>query len=194
MINLTKDNRSVSLDKVPSIGVVTSWPAVTDYDLGAEILYKDGSIESLATFGAKGTSAKTVSKNGTIVLRGDAGRGVGYSEEVMSVEWDDEIDMVAPWVYSAQSNGVGSFRKHRVSTTITVGDNVVTINADDASSNSTVYTLVPGLLRFSGTSVLIEFLERYSEPGSESRPKFVKAGLFGGGRLLSMSGPRNQYK
>lgn len=191
MINLSKDNRSVSLSKVPSIQVVVTWPAVTDYDLGAEILYKDGTTESLATFGAYQTQPQSTSRNGTVRLSGDAGRGSGVASETLYVEWDDEIDTIAPWVYSAQSNGTGSFYRHRVGTTITAGSQAVTIDADNASNNDTIYTLVPGFLKFDG-SIQVEYAEFYSRPNTELRPKFKKTMM--GRRSFDMAGPRNNYK
>lgn len=195
MINLNKGNPSVFLKKVPSVGVKVQWPATTDYDLGAEILYKDGSTESLAWFPVGGESSfSNVSRNGTVILRGDAGRGVGTSEEVMSIDWDDEIQSIAPWVYSAQSNGTGSFFRHKVTTGITVGSETVAISAEDASDNDTVYTLVPGILHFNASEIQVDYLELYSDPRSEYRPAFRPLSIFNRAKFLSMNGPRNAYK
>lgn len=190
MINLTKG--SVSLSKGSKIQVRIVWPAATDYDAGCEILYRDGSTESIATFGAQGVSARPVSKNGSVRHLGDAGRGSGYAQEVISIEPDVEILEITPWAYSAQSNGTGSFYKYQVSMEVKAGDQEVLINADNASNNRTIYTCVPAVIVFEDGVPTVKYAEQYSEPGSEKRPKYKKT-LF---RLpeLTLSGPRNNYK
>lgn len=192
MINLTKESSFVSLDKVPSFDVVVSWPAATDYDLGAEILYKDGTSESLATFGAGSVPALRASRNGTVELSGDAGRGAGVATETLSVQWDNDIARIAPWVYSAQSNGTGSFRQHRVTTEILIGEGV-RIDANNASRNPLVYTLVPGEIFFEDGSLRVEYREDYSPITSEKRPIYART--FAGHKMvLRMNGPKNNYK
>ena len=195
MINLNKGDAPVTLTKSDTIGARISWPAQTDYDLGVEILYADGSSESLAAFGAAGVPAKMVSRDGSVVHNGDAGRGGGMAEETITIHTDKikDILMIAPWAYSAQSNGTGSFRKYAVSMEVSNGADTVRIDASNASDSMTVYTCVPGIIHFKDGSVQVEYAEMYSARGSESRPQF-RSGLFGPRVGLRMDGPRNNYK
>lgn len=190
MINLTKG--AVSLKKGSYIRVRISWPAATDYDAGCEILYRDGSTESIATFGARGLNAKTISRTGSVRHMGDEGRGAGEAQEIIEIDPDDEILEITPWAYSAQSNGTGSFRRYRVSMEVTAGDQGVRIDASNASANDTVYTCVPGVLVFEDGVPTVKYAEQYSRPGSENRPHYKKT-LF---RFpeLDFEGPRNNYK
>lgn len=186
MINLTK-GASVTFKKVPTINVKVSWPAKTDYDLGAEILYKDGSTESIACFSCQGGNMQTVSKYGTVRHAGDQGRGEGMSSEELIIQWDDNIKAIAPWAYSAQSNGTGSFRKYGVSMTVTAGEETAHINADEASKVASIYTCVPGTIIFDDDAVSIVRREIYSDRGSERRPHWSYG-------QLDMNGPVNSYK
>ena len=52
MISMTKGHAPVSLGKPKRIRVRATWPPTKDYDLGAEVLYQDGTSESIAAFGA----------------------------------------------------------------------------------------------------------------------------------------------
>lgn len=194
MINLTK-GESVSLSKGERMTVLITWPATTDYDAGCEILYKDGTTESIAMFPARGVDAKQQSRNGTVRHRGDVGRGAGMSKEIIDIDPDEEIAEIAAWAYSAQSNGTGSFYRHRVSMEIVTADDTVKIDAVNADDDDTVYTCVPGVILF-GDKVSVQANEAYSSPGSERRPAYKK-GLFsrsGGPLDLTMDGPRNNYK
>lgn len=204
MINLTKGSGPVSLAKGPGIVARISWPAKTDYDLGAEILYRDGTSESIATFPAKNTNAQMASRNKTVTHGGDAVRGAGRATEMITIIPDPEIAAIVPWAYSAQSNGTGSFRKYAVSMEVTDGTNTVKIDASNASDHRNVYTCVPGMIRFAedGTPQ-VEYLEAYSKPGSECRPEFRReeqgGGLFRkptlGDPVLTVDGSRrNAYK
>jgi len=190
MINLTKG--SVSLSKGSKIRVRISWPASTDYDAGAEILYRDGTSESIATFGARGVPAKSTSRNGTVRHLGDERRGAGDAQEIIEIDPDDEIIEITPWAYSAQSNGTGSFRRYRVSMEVTAGDQIVRIDAVNASEDDHVYTCVPGVIVFEGGVPTVKYAEQYSEPGSENRPTYKKT-LFRSPEL-TFNGPRNDYK
>lgn len=196
MLDLTKNSAPVSFSKAAKIRVRITWPAATDYDAGAEILYRDGSTESIATFGAFGVPARTVSKNGTVRHLGDVGRGGDMAEEIIEIDPDDEIAEIVPWAYSAQSNGTGSFRKYAVSMEVTAGNDVVRIAAANASDSATVYTCVPGRLYFQEDDrVDLEYAEYYSSPRSEDRPAFLKGGGFMNKHVrFNMDGPRNNYK
>lgn len=199
-INMTKDSAPVKLTKDVTITAEVTWPARTDYDLGAEILYEDGTTESLATFGAKGVPAKEVSKHGTVRHQGDAVRGVGTATETITVAPDAQIKAIAFWAYSAQSNGTGSFKTYAVSMKITAGDQTVEIKADNASEHSNVYTCVPGIVRWHDGVPQVEYAELYSQPTSETRPYFAatRMPLFGGRKGEAVfkvdGGPRNDFK
>jgi hypothetical protein len=193
MINLTKGSSPVTLSKAARMRVKISWPATTDYDAGAEIRYKDGSTESIATFGARGISTLFSSRNNTVRHLGDATRGAGTATETIEIDPDDEIEEIVPWAYSAQSNGTGSFRRHAVSMEVSNGEETVSVAATNASSHDNVYTCVPGILRFGGDGVQVEYAELYSDPRSEARPAFKKGGLLGKLRF-TLDGPRNNYK
>lgn len=192
MINLTK-GESVSLTKGSRMSVRITWPAKTDYDVGAEILYKDQTTESIATFGARGIKSLLISRNGTVKHLGDVTRGVGQGEERILIEPDDEIEQITPWVYSAQSNGTGSFYRYAVTMEVFAGDDYVKIDAQNASDNDRIYTCIPGIITF-GDGVLLQAVEHYSAPGSELRPTYAKSGVLARSRRLIMEGPRNHYK
>lgn len=195
MINLKKGDAPVSLTKTSTVYARISWPAATDYDLGVEILYKDGSTESLSSFGAAGIPPRMTSRNGAVVHSGDAGRGEGVTEETVTVHLDKAADIkaIAPWAYSAQSNGTGSFRRYAVAMEVSNGIDTVRIDAANGSDSETIYTCVPGLITLEGDGATVSYQEEYSAQGSESRPVF-RSGLFGGGVRLRMDGPRNNYK
>lgn len=196
MINLKKGDTPVSLAKSETIDIVVSWPAATDYDLGAEILYADGSTESLAAFSAVGLPLKMRSRSGAVVHHGDTGRGEGTATETITVDVSKSGDIVtiAPWAYSAQSNGTGSFRRYSVSMAIYGKSDKVQIDAVNASGNERIYTCVPGLIHFRDGVATVEYDERYSATGSESRPQFRARGVMRRTVELRMDGPRNAYK
>lgn len=205
-INMTKGSSPVQLSKGQGITARVSWPAATDYDLGAEILYRDGSTESIATFGAGSTRPKKVSRNRTVRHGGDAVRGKGTATETITVNPDPEIEAVSFWAYSAQSNGPGSFRRYAVSMEVTDGTETVKIDATHASKHDQVYTCVPGMVRFVDGVPQVEHLEAYSSPGSENRPEFQqtqqtqRTGFFkktvtAGAPVFTVNGSRrNKYK
>jgi tellurite resistance protein TerA len=186
MAHISLEKGSVRLTKDRAIRVRILWPAATDYDAGAEILYKDGTTESIATFGAKGVEARTTSRNGTVRHSGDAVRGAGTATETIGIYPDDEILEITPWAYSAQSNGTGSFYKYGVSMEVTAGDQTVRIDAKNASNDPTIYTCVPAVIVLDDGPV-VKYAEQYSRPGSELRPKYE-------GDEFTFEGPRNNYK
>lgn len=193
-INLTKGSSPVTLSKSSGISVKIMWPATTDYDAGCEILYKDGTTESIATFGARGVPALDRSRNNTVRHWGDVVRGgADMAQETIEITPDDEIAEITPWAYSAQSNGTGSFRRHAVSMAVSDGTNDVLIEAVNASNHDNIYTCVPGVIRFTSEGAQVEYAELYSDPRSESRPTYKKGGMFGKMRL-TLDGPRNNYK
>lgn len=198
-IMLTKTSAPVTLRKDTYITAHVTWPATTDYDLGAEIIYKDGSTESIAMFDAvkdgTRTPARPVSRNGTVRHNGDAVRGQGTATETITVQPDPEIDAIAFWAYSAQSNGTGSFRRYAVSMKVTDGQQTAQIDASNASDDDTVYTCAPGMVRYVDGVPQVEYLESYSSPRSENRPEFQRKGLVKKTVTLVMDGSRrNVYK
>lgn len=194
MINLTKGDAPVTLNKVSELSVRMLWPARTDYDLGAELLFKDGTRQSLATFGADGhlVPAALVSKDGSVIHSGDVKRKMfgSSAEENLTIKLDSSTQVVgiAPWAYSAQSNGTGSFRKYNVVLLVSDGTNTVKIDARNISDSETVYTCVPAIIRIVDGAPVVEYKEMYSYRGSETRPAWV------GDRLVMDAGPRNNYK
>lgn len=194
MVNMRKGDAPVKLNKAGTIRVKVTWPAATDYDLGAEVLLADGSSVSLANFGANGTEPRR-SYNG-VVLGKDVGRlpGAAMAEETLDITFDDSIRAVAPWAYSAQSNGTGSFFRYRVSMeVIDAQGQSVRIEAAAANDDDRVYTCTPALVRNHPDGAYVEYLEKYSPPGSENRPK-IKKGMFSGVSLDMDGGPRNNRK
>jgi tellurite resistance protein TerA len=106
------------------------------------------------------------------------------------VALNPDVLTVLPVVYSAQSNGDGSFRKYQVSMAIDNGSgNTVTIDASGASDHDLVFTCVPGIIINDPDGVRIQFLELYSKPESEKRPDI------GGDLIVRMDvGPVNAFK
>lgn len=205
-INMTKGSNPVVVltkSKGATITASVSWPAATDYDLGAEILYQDGSTESIATFPAKGTPTRIASKNGTVRHGGDSGRGAGTATEIITVDPDPDIKAVAFWAYSAQSNETISFRRYAVSMFVQSADETIAIMAQNASDHANIYTCVPGILRFRDGVPQVEYAELYSAPHSENRPAFVvtQSGLAkmfrsskGEAEFRMDAGPKNDFK
>lgn len=184
----------ISLTKTPTITVTISWPNSTDYDVYALVQYRDGHVETVSQFGTKDDRHFTASTaDGAVVHRGDERRGARgkttLADEVVSITLNPEILRIVPVVYSAQSNGTGSFRRYQVGMTIDNGaGDVVEIAARDADKNDKVYTCVPGVIT-NGDQVRIEKLESYSAPGSEKRPTITTDGA-----VVMDSGAVNAYK
>ncbi len=178
-INLEK-RQVVSLTKTQTITATISWPNATDYDVYALVQYRDGHVETVAQFGTKAErSFSPRTADGAVVHRGDERRGTGQTtmaQETVAITLNPEIARIVPVVYSAQSNGTGSFRKYQVGMAIDNGaGDVVEIDARDADTNNKVYTCVPGVIT-NGDQVRIEKLEFYSAPRSEKRPVIADDG------------------
>ena len=111
-------------------------------------------------------------------------------QETIEINLNPDVLAVVPVVYSAQSNGAGSFRKYQVSMSIDNGSgDTVTIDATSASDDDMVFTCVPGIIINDPDGVRIQFLELYSAAGSEQRPGI------GGDLIVTMdTGPVNAFK
>lgn len=198
-INLTKGG-TVSLRKDAPLRARITWPPKTDYDVGAEVLYADGTTESVATFGASGLAASSATTRfpGAVRHLGDVVRSSAASaEEIIEITLNEHILAVVPWVYSAQSNGTGSFRRYAVAMEVTDGAETVRVEASEASDNDYVYTCVPGMItNLPGDGPHVHHLERYSLPHSENRPRVRLGGLLGGDKIRvdPDGGPHNDRK
>lgn len=210
-ISLKKDER-VTIDHGGKITATVEFSADTDYDVYAVIRANDGSERICSTFGSEAQRQPTDVVGGIRHL-GDVQRGGGGSlnTETLEIVLEDWIEQVAIVAYSAQSNGTGSFRRYQVTTTVDNGaGTVVTIPADQANSDDTVYTVVPAIIHNRPDGAAIERVELYSKPASENRPSYlvtpppVKKGMFGratpsapvpgDGRLVMDAGSKNLYK
>ncbi|WP_322907115.1 TerD family protein [Paenibacillus sp. SGZ-1009] len=195
MINLEKGQTSVIIEKTPEITATVSWQTGTDYDIYALVYTKQGKQIDVAMFGAKGVKPLQSFGDGAVEHMGDVGRDKqAIKTEVIRLRLRDDIVAVVPVVYSAQSNGTGSFYKYKVSMSI---DNhhgtSVTISAKNANNKNTVYTCVPGILHNTPDGVIISPLELYSRPGSEFRPK-LRMGAADMVEVIMDEGPVNDFK
>ncbi len=176
-------------------GLVTctiSWKPGKDYDIGAEVLYVDGQTYSVSSIKASGIGKTPESPDGAVKHGGDVGRsaqGTGDNSETLTINLTPEIAAVAPWGYSAQLNGTGSFHLYGVTMKVEA-DGVVwaSISAADASTDDSQYTLVPAIITNGPDGFTIAAVEMYSEPDNEHRPAFVN------GTLTMNAGPRNKMK
>jgi tellurite resistance protein TerA len=203
-INMTKGSEPVSMTKSKMIRARVMWPPHTDYDLGAEVVYRDGHTESVAAFPAKNTPVRMQTTDGKIRHLGDVRRsGAAMAEEVIEIELTDDIAAVVPWAYRSQSDGGGSFKAAQVSMELDNGQGEsVHIASVDASRNPAVYTCIPGVIENTTDGVKIHALELYSFVGSEHRPAASlrkTSGLFKSKGGLSVEvkangGPRNAFK
>lgn len=198
MINLSKGDAPASLAKSASIRARCSWSSNTDYDLYALVLYADGHVETVATFGANGVPAQMATTDGAVKHLGDVGRGVqGTAEEIVEITLTDDVRAVVPVAYSAQSNGTGSFRRYAVSLEVDNGQGgKVVIDASHANDSETIYTCVPGMIENTPGGVLVHALEQYSAPSSENRPAIKTGGAFRKDsiRIVMDAGPCNNFK
>lgn len=194
MINLKKGDAPVKLAKHSgeTVTLKTTWSSKTDYDLYALVLYTDGHVEHVATFGAGDIKAQSSTSDGAVRHGGDVGRGSGDAEETISVTLNDQIRAVVAVAYSAQSNGTGSFRKYKVGMEVQAAAQTVRIDASNADRNDTRYTCVPGWVENTPDGVLVHAFETYSNPGSENRPavRLVNDQV----QITMDAGPRNDYK
>ena len=183
------------IDKTPEITATVSWETGTDYDIYALVYNKDGKQIDVAMFGAKGVPPLQSFGNGAVEHMGDVGRSnQAIKTEVIKLRLRDDILAVVPVVYSAQSNGTGSFYRYKVSMSIDNHDGTsVTISANHANNNDKIYTCVPGILYNTSDGVIISPLELYSKPNSENRPK-LKMGSSKMVEVIMDKGPMNDYK
>lgn len=194
-INLDKGQPPVIIDKSPEITATVSWETGTDYDIYALVYTKGGKQIDVAMFGAKGTPPLKSYGNGIVEHTGDVGRSNQSTKtETIKLRLTDDILAVVPVVYSAQSNGTGSFYKYKVSMSIdNLNGTSVTISAKNANNNNRIYTCVPGILHNTPDGVIISPLELYSKKNSEFRPKLK----MGSSRMVEVEmdkGPLNKYK
>ena len=111
-------------------------------------------------------------------------------KETIEINLNHDVLAVVPVVYSAQSNGNGSFRQYQVSMAIdNGGGDTVTIEASSASDNDVVFTCVPSIIINDSDGVRIQFLESYSAAESERRPD-IGADLV----VTTDTGPVNAFK
>ncbi|WP_342571500.1 TerD family protein [Paenibacillus sp. FSL R5-0749] len=194
-INLEKGQKSVLIDKTPEITATVSWETGTDYDIYALVYNKDGKQIDVAMFGAKGVPPLQSLGNGAVEHMGDVGRSnQAMKTEVIKLRLKDDILAVVPVVYSAQSNGTGSFYRYKVSMSIDNHEGTsVTISSKNANNNDKIYTCVPGILYNTPDGVIISPLELYSKPNSEFRPK-LKMGSSKMVEVIMDKGPMNNYK
>ncbi|MFJ8735141.1 TerD family protein [Bacillus altitudinis] len=194
-ISLDKGHKPIIIEKTPEITATVSWESGTDYDIYALVYTKSGKQIDVAMFGAKGVPALKSYGNGAVEHMGDVGRNrESMKTEVIKLRLNDDILAVVPVVYSAQSNGTGSFYRYRVSMSIDNHQGTsVTIHAKHANDNDRIYSCVPGILQNTNDGVIIRPLELYSKPNSERRPK-LKMKYSNEIDVLMDKGPINDYK
>lgn len=171
-VSLAKGQK-VSIEKTAVIVASISWPPKTDYDVFALIRYRDGRTESVAQFGTSAEAGyQTRTADGAVVHTGDVQRGTGpKAEETIEIRLHPDILAVVPVVYSAQSNGLGSFHKYKVSMAIDNGQGTrIQVDAANGNKSRFVFSCVPGIILNTGTGVQVESLELYSKRMSERRP------------------------
>lgn len=194
-ISLDKGHKPIIIEKTPEITATVSWESGTDYDIYALVYTKSGKQIDVAMFGAKGVPTLKSYGNGAVEHMGDVGRDrESMKTEVIKLRLNDDILAVVPVVYSAQSNGTGSFYRYRVSMSIDNHQGTsVTIHAKHANDNDRIYSCVPGILQNTNDGVIIRPLELYSKPNSERRPK-LKMKYSNEIDVLMDKGPINDYK
>ncbi|KIL20301.1 hypothetical protein B4134_3797 [Bacillus safensis] len=194
-ISLDKGHKPIIIEKTPEITATVSWESGTDYDIYALVYTKAGKQIDVAMFGAKGVPALKSYGNGAVEHIGDVGRDrESMKTEIIKLRLNDDILAIVPVVYSAQSNGTGSFYRYRVSMSIDNHQGTsVTIHAKHANDNDRIYSCVPGMLQNTNDGVIIRPLELYSKPNSERRPK-LKMKSSNEIDVLMDKGPINNYK
>ncbi|MFF2480886.1 TerD family protein [Paenibacillus sp. NPDC058071] len=194
-VSLNKGQKPVIIDKTPEITATVSWETGTDYDIYALVYTKDGRQIDVAMFGASGVPPLRSFDNGAVEHMGDVGRNFQSTKtEVIKLRLNNNILAVVPVVYSAQSNGTGSFYRYKVSMSIDNHNGTsVTIFAQNANNNDTIYSCVPGILYNTQEGVIINPLELYSEPNSECRP-ILRMGSSNMVEVIMDEGPINDYK
>jgi len=194
-VSLDKGQKPVIIDKTPEITATVSWKTGTDYDIYALVYTKNGMQVDVAMFGARGVPPLRSYGNRAVEHMGDVGRNSKSTKtEVIKLRLNDDILAVVPVVYSAQSNGTGSFYRYKVSMSIDNHNGTsVTITSKNANNNDRIYSCVPGILQNTQDGVIISPLELYSMPNSEYRPK-LRMGYSGMVEVLMDEGPVNDYK
>ncbi|WP_182102917.1 TerD family protein [Niallia taxi] len=194
-VSLDKGQKPVIIDKTPEITATVSWKTGTDYDIYALVYTKNGMQVDVAMFGARGVPPLRSYGNGAVEHMGDVGRNsTSTKTEIIKLRLNDDILAVVPVVYSAQSNGTGSFYRYKVSMSIDNHNGTsVTITSKNANNNDRIYSCVPGILHNTKDGVIISPLELYSMPNSEYRPK-LRMGYSGMVEVLMDEGPVNDYK
>ena len=130
-ISLRK-GQQVTITKTPLIKATCTWPRDTDYDIMAVVRYRDGHSETVSTFGTEDNEKDFLLATTDRAVRhtGDVGRAKGrgwrkpvaqVGKETIEITLNSDILAVVPVVYSAQSNGSGSFRRYQVSMAIDNG-------------------------------------------------------------------------
>lgn len=203
MINLTK-GQAVSLSKgTGNVRLRCAWSSRTDYDLFALVLYADGRVETVATFGAetkprrtsRAVDPKEQTSDGAVTHRGDI-QGDGNqdeAEEIVDITLNSSIRAIVPVVYSAQLNGTGSFYRYMVSMEVAAGSETVRIDANDAENDDRVYSCVPGVIEQMDGAVHVRRLDYYSKRNSENRP-IVRLNSSDQIEVIMDNGPRNDDK
>ncbi len=194
-VSLSKGEKPIIIEKTPVITASVSWKSGTDYDIYALVMTRNGKQVDVAMFGADGVKPLKNYDNGAVEHMGDVGRSNNdINEEVIKIRVKDDIIAIVPVVYSAQSNGTGSFYRYKVSMSL---DNhngtVVTVPAQNANNNDAIYTCVPGIILNTSDGIVIEAVELYSSPNSEMRPK-LKLNPKGNVAVEMDKGPKNNYK
>ncbi|CAI9394194.1 hypothetical protein BACSP_00736 [Bacillus sp. T2.9-1] len=194
-VSLDKSQKPVIIEKTPEITATVSWKTGTDYDIYALVYTKNGEQIDVAMFGAEGTPPLRSFGNGAVEHMGDVRRDSRATKtEVIKLRLNDTILAVVPVVYSAQSNGTGSFHRYKVSMSIDNHNGTsVTIFAKNANNNDRIYSSVPGILHNTDDGVMISPLELYSKPNSEFRPK-LRMGASNMVEVIMDEGPKNDYK
>jgi tellurite resistance protein TerA len=195
-ISLDKNQKPVIIEKTPEITATVSWKTGTDYDIYALVYTSDGKQIDVAMFEAKGTPPLRNFGNGAVEHMGDVRRDSGRSTktEIIKLRLNNNILAVVPVVYSAQSNGTGSFYRYQVSMSIDNHNGTsVTVFANNANNNERIYSCVPGILHNTQDGVIISPLELYSMPNSERRPK-LRMGSSNMVEVIMDKGPINDYK
>lgn len=194
-ISLDKGQKPVIIEKTPEITATVSWKTGTDYDIYALVYTKEGKQIDVAMFGAKGTPTLRSFGNGAVEHMGDVRRNNRSTKtEVIKLRLNNDILAVVPVVYSAQSNGTGSFYRYKVSMSIDNHNGTsVTIFAKNANNNDRIYSCVPGILHNMQDGVIISPLELYSTPNSENRP-ILRMGSSNMVEVIMDKGPKNDYK
>jgi tellurite resistance protein TerA len=209
-VNLSKGQKPVIIDKTAEITAYVTWDSKTDYDIYALVLTKEGTQVDVAMFGAEGVPPMQNFGNGTVEHMGDVGSSdndkgffsfrsskktkADNKTEIIKIRPQGDVLAVVPVVYSAQSNGTGSFYRYRASMTIDNNQGTtVSISSQNANDDDLIYSCVPGIILNTPEGIVIDPVEIYSSPGSEKRPK-LKIGADGKVKVFMDAGPENDFK